>query len=103
MNLMRKLNQLNRIDFSNPYQRLYQIKIIFEYFNTNFYNIHVSNSSSHQRFIRMSRQCATNLLREIDTIVFDDQFALKTSTTRVLHKYLDKNKALTSPNNPQEP
>jgi len=51
----------------------------------------------------MSRQCATNLLREIETIVFDDQFALKTSTTRVLHKYLDKNKALTSPNNPQEP
>ena len=103
MNLMRKINQLHRIDVSSGYQRLYQIKIIYEYFNSNFNNIHISNSPSHQRFIRVCEECATNLLHEIETIVFDDQFELKTSTTRVLHTYLDKNKALTSPNNPQEP
>jgi len=108
-NLMIKLNLLQRIDISNPYHRLHQIENIFNYLNVNFEKIHTSNSSSHQRFIQKCRECAINILDEIDTVVFDDSYQffnlteqLKSRTKLILRNYIMRNMALTSPINPQD-
>ena len=108
-NLMIKLDLFHRIDISNPYHRLNQIEIIFDYLNLNFDKIHNSNSSSHQRFIKKCRECAINIFEEIDTVVFDESYQfynltkqLKSRTKILLAEYIIKNMALTSPINPQE-